>query len=121
VVAVNTDTTNFGGVYLDTDGTLVIQYVGANAGRAAVEAVLDPKVCVRWQKVDRSRADLDQIMTAITDRNLNGVGAVAIDTLDNRVEVDVYPPEDVAQLALLFGTEYGAAVNVVALSAPPSV
>lgn len=117
---VNTDTTNFGGVYLDSIGVLVIQYVSANAARAALEAVLDPRLCIRWQKVDRSRAQLDHIMTAITDRNLNGVGAVAIDTLDNQVEVDVYPPEVVAELSLLLGSEYGAAVNVVASSAAPT-
>jgi hypothetical protein len=100
---------------------LVIQYVGANGGGPTVEAVLDPRICVRWEKVDRSRAQLDQIMTAIMDRNLDGVGAVAIDTLGNRVEVDVYPAEDVAQLSQLLSGEYGAAVNVVASSAAPSL
>ena len=37
VEAVNTDTMNFGGIYLDAGNTLVIEYVGANAGRAAVD------------------------------------------------------------------------------------
>ena len=120
VEVVNTDKANFGGAYLDSDGVFVIEYVGANAGRPAVEAVLDPRVCVRWQKVDRSGAQLDQIMTAIMDRNLNGVGAIAIDTVDNQVEVDVYPPEDVAQLSQLLSGEYAAAVNVVGSSAAPS-
>jgi hypothetical protein len=95
--------------------------VPASHHRAAVEKVLDARVCVRWEKVDRSRAELDEIMAEITRRNLDGVGAVAIDTLNDRVEVIVYPPEDVAQLSLLLGSEYGAGVDVAASSAAPSL
>jgi len=120
VVAVNTDEANFGGVYVDSGGALVVQYVGTNSGRPAVERVLDPSVCVRWERVERSAADLKRIIAAIMARNLNGVAAAGIDTLANRVEVVVWPPDEVDQVALLLGSEYGTAVSVVASSAAPS-
>lgn len=118
IEAVNGDPVNFGGVYIDEAGGLVIQYVGANAGRAAVEEVLGPDVSVRWEKVDRSQAELMRILRQIRDRNLDGVSAISIDTLNNQVEVRVDPGQADA-LSPILESEYGDAVAVE--SAPPFV
>ena len=114
VEAVNTDTMNFGGIYLDAGNTLVIEYVGANAGRAAVDSILDPRISVRWQQVDRSRAELDEIAASIKDSHLDGVVMIGIDTIHNQVEVTVSPSDKVGDLLGLLSSEYGAGVNVVA-------
>jgi hypothetical protein len=110
VEAVNTDPVNFGGVYLDADGTLVILYVGTNAGRACVEAVLDPGLAVRWQQVERSQADLMRILRKIGNRNIEGVVAISIDTMNNQVDVLVAENDPGAEAATatlnaMFGSE----------------
>jgi hypothetical protein len=114
IEAVNADWANFGGVYLERDGTLVIQYVGANAGRAAVEEVLEPGVSVRWEQVERSRADLMAILREVRDRDLEGVVAVGIDTINNQVEVTVDPSQHFDEVSQILGSEYSDAVAVVA-------
>ena len=100
VEAVDTDTMNFGGIYLDAGNTLVIEYVGANAGRAAVDSILDPRISVRWQQVDRSRAELDEIAASIKDSHLDGVVMIGIDTIHNQVEVTVSPSDKVGRFRL---------------------
>jgi hypothetical protein len=117
VGAINRDTVNFGGVYLDENGVLVIQYVGENGGRAAVEQLLPPGAAVRWVKVDRSRVELDRIQTAITDRiakgeaDLGDVFSVAIDTVPNQVLVSLFHGS-VSEVSQLLAAEYGDAVRV---------
>jgi hypothetical protein len=123
VAAINRDTANFGGSYLDENGVMVIEYVGDNAGRAAVEQLLPPGASVRWVQVERSRAELDQVQNAIAARAAGGETALAyvvligLDTINNRVEVTVSPPGDAAAVADLLTREYGAAVYVI--SGPP--
>jgi hypothetical protein len=109
--AVNSDPVNFGGVYLDGAGTLVIQYVGANLGRAAVEDKLTSGVSVRWDRVERSAADLMRILREIRARDFNGVFAIAIHTMNNQVEVTVSPSE-IDHIAQLLESAYGNAVAV---------
>lgn len=118
IEAVNGDPVNFGGVYLDEAGDLVIQYVGANAGRATVEEVLRPGMSVRWDKVDRSHADLMRLLRQVRERNLDGVSAISIDTLKNQVKVRVDPGQADA-ISPILEREYGDAVAVE--SAPPFV
>lgn len=91
IAAVSSDPLNFGGVYIERDGTLVIQYVGQNAGHAAVEAKLVPGVSARWEKVARNQLDLVGTAVAIRDLNLEGVNAIAVDTIGNQVKVIVGP------------------------------
>ena len=98
IEAVNTDADNFGGVYLDGTGTLVIQYVDANAGRAAIEKLIGPGVPVRWEAVTRSQSALlglkDQVVKAWPD----GVYSVGLDTTSNEVNVTVLPDASVAAI-----------------------
>jgi len=123
--AVNTDPVNFGGVYLEDDGTLVILYVGANAGGAIVER-LASGMAVRWEKVERSSGELRQAATEIRERSLNGVTWIAIDTIRNRVHVGVGPGGSVADVSRLLAEDYGDGVYVsegdvlVTLPAMPS-
>jgi hypothetical protein len=118
IEAVNSDTLNFGGVYIDDDDVLVIQYVGANAGGEAVEARLSPGVAVRWEKVERSRSELMRTLREIRDRALPGVVMIAIDTINNVVEVtvDFIEYDDVSDVLT---KEYGDSVAVT--SGPPIV
>jgi hypothetical protein len=117
VRAVNSDPINFGGVYLERggarDGELVIQYVGSNAGRAAAEARITPGLAVRWEKVERSRSELDRIQDQIRERHLDGVAWIAIDTIRNQVKVGVVPSY-VDAVSLLVAGAYGDAATVVA-------
>ena len=117
IEAVNSDTLNFGGVYLDDDDVLVIQYVGPNAGRDAVEARLSPGVAVRWEKVERSRAELMRTVREIRDRGLPVV-MIAIDTINNVVEVTVDFLE-YDHVSDVLTNEYGDSVAVK--SGPPIV
>lgn len=105
--AVNTDRMNFGGVYLDDAGALVIQYVGANAGRAAVEARLTPEVVVRWERVERNADTLYNMVTEIRQSKLAGVVWIAIDTIQNRVEVRVGPSGSAAEVRADLEARYG--------------
>ncbi len=117
VRAVNSDPMNFGGVYLERggarDGELVIQYVGSNPGRAAIEARITPGLAVRWEKVERSRSELDRIQDQIRERHLDGVAWIAIDTIRNQVKVGVVP-SSVDAVSLLVAGAYGDAATVVA-------
>jgi len=117
VRAVNVDTDNFGGIYLERDGTLVIQYVGANANRAAIDPLLIPGIEVRWERVEHSRSELNRILGAIRHLwdagALKGVVAIGIDTINNQVEVSVGPGGSVDDVARLLA-KYGNAVRVEA-------
>ncbi len=107
---VHADPVNFGGVYVDEDGALVIQYVGANAGRATVEELLASGVAVRWEKVERSQVDLMRILREVRDRHVEGVFMVSIDTIENQVKVGFDPDASVGDLAQTLANEYGDAV-----------
>jgi hypothetical protein len=112
IEAINTDSEQFGGVYIDEAGVLVIQYVGENRGRAAVERVLVPEVAVRWVQVERSQDELARIANEIRQRKLDGVFAISIETLTNRVEIwlDEYAPR--STLAAAFAAEYADAIFI---------
>ncbi|HUG30192.1 MAG TPA: hypothetical protein VMQ65_06760 [Candidatus Limnocylindria bacterium] len=116
IVAVNSDPINFGGVYLERggarDGELVIQYVGSNAGRAAVEARITPGLAVRWEKVEYSRGELLRIAREISDLRLAGVFGVSSGTSRNRVIVMVGPSGSVAEVSQVLAPKYGDAVVV---------
>jgi hypothetical protein len=111
VRAVNTDTDNFGGIYLERG--LVIQYVGDNAGRVAIEQLLIPGVEVRWEQVKYTAGQLRRIMSEIRERHLEGVVWIALDTIHNQVEVGVTPSGSVSEVAQALAT-YGDAVRVEA-------
>lgn len=126
IEAVNNDPVNFASVYIDHDGVLVILYVGTNAGRAAIDRLLTPDFPVRSQQVSRSWADLMTIVDGIRARaqagesNLDGVFSIAIDTINNQVEVTVGPGGSVD--AVSRGLEdYGDAVRVAFSSDIPVV
>jgi hypothetical protein len=127
IQAVNEDRINFGGVYLDHSGVLVIQYVGANAGRAAVEQLIGCAEAVRWVKVERSAADLFRIIDELSSfidvhrPEFRDVFAVSIDTIGNQVEVSVGPSGSVADLEAFLNPIYGNAVRVQFSSDPPVV
>lgn len=91
IEAVNADEVNFGGVYVDKDGTLGIQYVGGNAGRAAVERTVTAGVAVRWEKVEHSRSELKQITAKIKALDLEEVVSISAGTSRNEVIVTVGP------------------------------
>lgn len=110
--AVNSDPVNFGGVYIDSDAVLVIQYVGANAGRAAVEQRLTPGVAVRWEKVEHNRSELTQIAGEIMDLHLAGVFAISSGTSRNLVIVTVGPSGSVSEVSRVLAAKYGDAVHV---------
>ena len=97
---------------------MVIEYVGANAGRAAVDSILDPRISVRWQQVDRSRAELDEIAASIKDSHLDGVVMIGIDTIHNQVEVTVSPSDKVGQVSALVGSLYHDGIVVDATNDP---
>ena len=121
IEVVNADTANFGGIYVEDDGTLVIQYVGANAGRTAVDERLTPGVAVRWEKVDRSHGDLIRTLREIRAEKLDGVVMVAVDTIRNQVEVTVSPSERAAAVASAVQDRYGASAAVKPTDDPPVV
>jgi hypothetical protein len=116
IVAVNSDLINFGGVYLERGGArsgeLVIQYVGSNAGRAAVEARITPGLAVRWEKVEYSRGELQRIAREISDLRLAGVFGVSTGTSRNRVIVMVGPSGSVGEVSQVLAPKYGDAVVV---------
>lgn len=116
IVAVNADPINFGGVYIQrggpSDGELVIQYVGSNAGRAAVEARITPGIAVRWEKVDYSRSELRRIAEAIKDLNLQGVFSISAGSIENRVVVKVGATGSVGEVSQLLASKFGEAVRV---------
>jgi hypothetical protein len=97
---------------------LVIQYVGANAGRAAVEQKITCAEAVRWEMVERSRADLDRILTGIGNRlqsgeaELSGVFAVELDTINNQIVVWVGPGGSLTDASHFLAAAYGEAVRV---------
>lgn len=111
IEAVNADPVNFGVPSIDNDGVLVIPYVGANAGRAAVEETISPGVAVRWEKVEHTRSELQRIAGEITDLNLNGVFAISSGTSRNLVIVYVGPGGSVSEVSQILA-EYGDAVRV---------
>jgi hypothetical protein len=118
IAAVKGDTTNFGGVYLDEDNVLVIQYVGSNVGRPAVDDQLRPGVDVRWEKVERSRDDLMRILREVRELDLDGVWAVSIDTVSNQVQVFVSPDRFQEVSRTLSATQGN---SVLVLAAAPGV
>lgn len=111
IEAVNADPVNFGGVYIAKDGVLVIQYVGTNAGRAAIEQVLTPAVSHRWERVDYSRSDLTRIATEVRGLNLEDVFAVSAGTSSNQVIVYVASEGSVSEVSRTLAS-YGGAVRV---------
>jgi hypothetical protein len=114
IATVNSDPENFGGIIAEDDGTLVVQYVGTNAGRAAVERVLTPAVTVRWVKVDRSAARLMTIVHEIFDRDLEGVLGIGLDTPRNQVEVRLWAGSpSIDDVSEQLTADYGEAVRVV--------
>jgi len=119
--AVNTDTENFGGVYIDDDGALVVQYVGSNDGRANVERYVTAGLAVRWVKVERSRAELNRIKTEIRDRHLEEVNMIALDTKNNQIRVFVGTGEAFESIARVLAEEFGDAVAVARMVGAPVV
>jgi hypothetical protein len=113
IAAVMSDPTNFGGVYIERDGTLVIQSRGQGAARAAVEAMLIPGIPVRWEEVERSRSDLLRVAEQIRDRNIPGVFGIAVDTIHNQVAVSVGPTGSLSVVEATLSADYGPAVAVV--------
>ena len=113
VEAVHTDPDNFDTVYFDVYGVLVIEYVGDNAGRAAVETKLTPEMEVRWVQVRYSRTELRRIQDEIVDRHLDGVYWVGSGSVCNAVTVGV-DEESIDEVRQLLAEAYGDAVHVVA-------
>ena len=113
IQAVNEDPDNFGGVLVTQDGSIVVFFVGSNAGRAEVESKVGPLLRVEWRHVERSYTDLMRILREISDRNIEGVFALSIDVATNQVSVRVTPPELVIRVSLALAPEYGDAVVVV--------
>jgi hypothetical protein len=115
IEAVHADQENFGGIYLEED-LLVIQYIGSNVGRPAVDEILRSRVPVRWQQVRWPRAELERIAREIAARylgDLPGVWGVGIDTENNQVSVRVGPTGSIEEVAALLAREYGDIVSVV--------
>lgn len=119
IQAVNENPDHFGGVLVNQDGSLLILYVGSNAGRQLVEDMIASGLSVQWRQVERSYNDLMQILREISDRNYDGVWALSIDASNNQVEVRVSPDELVPTVASALAPEYGDAVLVV--GGPPAV
>lgn len=113
VEAVHTDPDNFDTIYFDIHGVMVIEYVGDNAGRAAVEAKLTPEMEVRWVQVRYSRSELQRIQKEIVDRRLDGVYWVASGSVCNAVTVGV-DKDSIDEVRQLLAEAYGDAVHVVA-------
>lgn len=109
--AVNGDPDNFGVPYLDEDGAFVVQYVGENLGRPAVERQLSPDLQLRWEKVDYSRSELRRIGADVRDLNLDGVVAISMGSQRNRVIVKVGPSGSVEKVAEAVSA-FGKAVQV---------
>jgi len=112
IQAVNLDPDNFGVPYLDTDGVLVVPYVGANPGRPAIEQLLVPGLAIRWEQVEYPRSELRRIATEISDLRLPGVFGVSSGTNRNRVIVYVVPWGSVQDVSQLLTARYGDAVQV---------
>jgi hypothetical protein len=113
VEAVNTDPDNFDSIYFDVDGVLVIQYVGENAGRAAVEKKLNPDMEVRWVQVRYSKTELRRIQDEIVGRELVGVYWVGSGSVCNAVTVGV-DEDSIDEIRQLLAEAYGDAVHIVA-------
>jgi hypothetical protein len=111
IEAVNADRVNFGGVFIDNDGTLVIQYYGANAGAAAVEPLIVPGLPVRWEQVTRTREELDRIHAEIVASWPNGVGGIGLDTIKNQVVVTVFDAAILSEITHELA-RYGDAVRI---------
>lgn len=109
---VNADPDNFGGAYIDDAGVLVIQYLGANAGRSAVESVLPAEVPVRWEKVELSQRELLRILEEISHSMPDTVSSVGLDTVNNRVEVRLASDDHRSDLTRQLSEKYRAAVWV---------
>ena len=120
IEAVNADPANFAGVYIEKDGSLVIQYVGADAGRAKVEPTVISGLNVRWEKVDYSRTELSQIAQEIRTLNLKDVYSVSAGTSRNLVIVGVGPNGSLSEVSQLLA-KYGDAVRIESSSEIPIV
>lgn len=113
IAAITSNPSDFGGVYIERDGTLVIQYLQQGAGRASIEAMLVPGVSFRWEEVERSQSDLLRIAHEIRDRNLPGVFAISVDTIHNQVTVSVGAADSMASVAEALSAQYPSGVSVV--------
>jgi hypothetical protein len=112
IEAVHADPVNFGDVYIDDSGALVIQYYGANEGKEAIDAVIQSGLPVRWEKVARSLDELLRIKDEIVANWPNGVSAICIDSMQNQVVVEVFRTELIGDIAEVLGATYGDAVRV---------
>lgn len=69
----------------------MIQYVGANAGQAAVAKAVAPGLAVRWEQVQRSERQLKQLNEQVKRSWPEGVFSIGIDTIHNQVTVEMLP------------------------------
>jgi hypothetical protein len=83
------DPENFGGVYLEQDGTVHILYIAGNPARERVARLIPHDVAVKWTEVNYSWATLEQAYyDLIAEANAGApYTKVTIITEDNRVEV----------------------------------
>jgi hypothetical protein len=112
VRAVHRDPDNFGEIYVDPTGIVVIQYVGDNAGRPAVEEEIPGDMEVVWRQVRHSRTELRRIQDEITERRLPGVYWTGSGNACNAVKVGV-DEHSIDEIGQLLADNYGDAVYVV--------
>lgn len=112
VRAVNRDPDNFDSIYVDPTGIVVIEYVGDNAGRPAVEEKIPAGMQVRWQQVRYSRTELRRIQDEIMERHLAGVWWAGSGNACNAVTVGV-DAGSIDEIRRLLAETYGDAVHVV--------
>jgi len=113
VGAVHHDPDNFDTIYVDPNGIVVIEYVGDNAGRPAVEGKIPPGLEVRWRQVRHSRTELRRIQDEITERRLAGVWWTGSGNACNAVTVGV-DKDSIDEIRRMLAETYGDAVHVVA-------
>jgi hypothetical protein len=113
VGAVHRDPDNFDTIYVDPTGIVVIEYVGDNAGRPAVEKKIPPGMEVRWRQVRYSRTELRRIQDEIMERHLAGVYWTGSGNACNAVTVGV-DEDSINEIRRLLAETYGDAVHVVA-------
>lgn len=117
VRAVHRDPDNFGEIYVEPNGTVVIQYVGDNAGRSRVEEKVPDDMEVRWQQVRYSRTELGRIQDEIVARRIDGVYWTGSGNACNAVTVGV-DEDSLNEIRRLLADEFGDAVHVLASELP---